>query len=310
MGRKYRVLLGYDGSAYADAAIAELGSAGLPQDVELEICTVSDVWQHPEIVEKIGAVSQNPSSMDLEIIGSVYTKVNAEGLSIAESGAAAAKLAHPRWDVTARALVGSPACELISKSDELESDLVVVGSNGRSAIERVFLGSVSQKILAESRCSVRVARRRAHSSGHGLRVMLAFDGSDFAVRAAFAVAAREWPDGTVFRIVTADDDVFSRPEVSLIDRVPAGKKDTPAAKEWIARVLEKPAAIFREAGLDFTQTVRWGEARGVLLNEAEDWAADSIFVGARGMGRFKRFLIGSVSSALAARARCSVEVVR
>jgi nucleotide-binding universal stress UspA family protein len=48
----------------------------------------------------------------------------------------------------------------------------------------------------------------------------------------------------------------------------------------------------------------------VLITEAEDWDADCIFVGAKGMRGIERLLIGSVSAAVAARAHCSVEVVR
>ena len=48
----------------------------------------------------------------------------------------------------------------------------------------------------------------------------------------------------------------------------------------------------------------------MLIAEAESWGADRIFVGARGMGGIDRFLLGSVSSAVAARAHCSVEVTR
>jgi nucleotide-binding universal stress UspA family protein len=52
------------------------------------------------------------------------------------------------------------------------------------------------------------------------------------------------------------------------------------------------------------------EPKRLLLGEAESWGADCIFVGARGMGRVERFMLGSVSSAVAARAQCSVEIVR
>ena len=53
------------------------------------------------------------------------------------------------------------------------------------------------------------------------------------------------------------------------------------------------------------------EPKRLLIAEAESWGADCIFVGARGgMGRIDRFLLGSVSSAVAARAHCSVEVAR
>ena len=48
----------------------------------------------------------------------------------------------------------------------------------------------------------------------------------------------------------------------------------------------------------------------MILNEANEWNAKSIFMGARGLSRLQRFLLGSVSSSVAARAHCSVEVVR
>jgi nucleotide-binding universal stress UspA family protein len=48
----------------------------------------------------------------------------------------------------------------------------------------------------------------------------------------------------------------------------------------------------------------------LLLSEAERWDADGVFVGARGLSRLERLLLGSVSMAAPPRAQCSVEVVR
>ena len=58
-----------------------------------------------------------------------------------------------------------------------------------------------------------------------------------------------------------------------------------------------------------TLVVKEGDPKRVLIEEAEQWGADCIFVGARGLRRLERFLLGSVSTAVAARAHCSVEVV-
>jgi nucleotide-binding universal stress UspA family protein len=52
------------------------------------------------------------------------------------------------------------------------------------------------------------------------------------------------------------------------------------------------------------------DATRLLVREAEQWGADSIFVGARGLGRLGRLLLGSVSTAVVARAHCTVEVIR
>jgi len=49
----------------------------------------------------------------------------------------------------------------------------------------------------------------------------------------------------------------------------------------------------------------------VLVQVAEEWRADCIFVGATGLtDRFDRFLLGSTAAAVASRAHCSVEVAR
>ena len=54
-----------------------------------------------------------------------------------------------------------------------------------------------------------------------------------------------------------------------------------------------------------------GDARKVLLEEAREWNADGIFVGTRDLkGVIERFRLGSVSTAVATNAHCSVEIVR
>jgi nucleotide-binding universal stress UspA family protein len=64
------------------------------------------------------------------------------------------------------------------------------------------------------------------------------------------------------------------------------------------------------AGLKVSIVVGEREPKTLLCSQADEMKADCIFVGSRGMGRLDRFLIGSVSSGVAARANCSVEVVR
>jgi nucleotide-binding universal stress UspA family protein len=54
-----------------------------------------------------------------------------------------------------------------------------------------------------------------------------------------------------------------------------------------------------------------GDPRRVLIDRAQVWDADSIFVGGRRFsGALERFQLGSVATALVTKAHCSVEVVR
>ena len=54
--------------------------------------------------------------------------------------------------------IGVVAEEVVDLAEELEVDLIVVGSRGRSPIGRALMGSVSDSIVRQARCPVVVAR--------------------------------------------------------------------------------------------------------------------------------------------------------
>ena len=54
----------------------------------------------------------------------------------------------------------------------------------------------------------------------------------------------------------------------------------------------------------------FGSPREVILDEADHWGANLIVVGSHGYRGLTRFLLGSVSQAIASHAKCSVEIVR
>jgi nucleotide-binding universal stress UspA family protein len=59
-----------------------------------------------------------------------------------------------------------------------------------------------------------------------------------------------------------------------------------------------------------TVAVQEADPKKLLIEEAVNWNAETIFLGARGRGRLERMLLGSVSAAIVQRAPCSVEIVR
>jgi nucleotide-binding universal stress UspA family protein len=213
----------------------------------------------------------------------------------------------PGWEILIEAGIGSPGSEIIARADEWRPDLIVVGSHGRTALGRMFFGSVSQKVITEARCSVRVARGRIVEPDVPARIIVGVDGSDEADAAVDEIASRDWPDGSEVRIVNS---AWTLP--------PARDPETAINfAEWIAQETERvmktidgAAEKLGSAGLKVSTVVKEREPKALLCGEAEDLMADCIFVGARGMGRLERFLIGSVSLGVAARANCSVEVVR
>ena len=67
----------------------------------------------------------------------------------------------------------------------------------------------------------------------------------------------------------------------------------------------------RSIGLVVSISIQKGDAKRILLKEAQKWNADVIFVGTREFrNALERFRLGSVSTAVVNNAICSVEIVR
>jgi nucleotide-binding universal stress UspA family protein len=226
-----------------------------------------------------------------------------EAKRLAQKASECLREIFPTWAVTPEARADSPAWALIKKSDEWEPDLIVVGSQGRSAISRMVFGSVSRKVVTEARCSVRVARGRANVSEGPVRLIIGLDSSPNAETAVSAVASREWPSGSEVLLISVLDLMI----LSTWEWLEDVREDQEA---WAAKVLSGPAQQLTEAGLKVSTKVERGDPTRIILKEADDWKSDCIFVGAKGLRGIERFLLGSVSSSIAARAHCSVEVVR
>lgn len=308
-----RLLIAYDGSSAAEAAIDDLASAGLPKSGEAEVITVAEVWLP---LPSTDDASGDDSAAFINEMTEKYREHGERGMGEAEMFArhacARVQTALPAWSVDSTAIYGSPALEIIRKADDIAADLIVVGSNGRSSLSRLILGSIAQKVLSEASCSVRIARGKIEVDPSPQRILVAFDGSKGAKSAVAAVANRNWSEGSEVRLVTVSDPAtpsaigrFVPPVIRPLDKLSVSETallETQSASSL--RILER-------AGLRTGQRVLPGNPKAILKEEAVKWRADCVFLGANMSGSsFERFLIGSTSAAVAARAQCSVEVVR
>ena len=310
-----KILIAYDGSDCAEAALDDLQRAGLPPEAEAQIISVAEVWLPPpppssyEIVEQAREVKV-PS--DLKRVYSKGCAAAKEALAMAERASERVKANFPGWKVSADSSCGSPASEVIFRADEWQPDLVVVGSHGRTALGRFVLGSVSQRVLTEAKCSVRIARGRLEEPGSPVRIILGIDGSPSSEEAARSIAARTWPRASEIKVIIVDDPLVP-PVVG--DIIPAIGKDIEKSNAedevWAELMLTRAAGMLSGLDASVTTEIRQGDPKKELPEAAEEWGADCIFVGSAGFSnRFERFVLGSISGAVAARAHCSVEVVR
>ena len=137
-----------------------------------------------------------------------------------------------------------------------------------------------------------------------MRVLLATDGSDDAGTATNWLAQFPLPPGSRLRVVHA----ISIPP-SAIDAPPV-REFQQSLRDEGRRTAEaaRTALGGRFAGAEVQ--VPEGDPREVILHAAEEWPADLIVLGARGLGAVAGFLLGSVSLAVARHARASVLVVK
>lgn len=58
---------------------------------------------------------------------------------------------------------GNAAQEIIAAASDARADFIVIGSRGRTGLERLLLGSVARNVLFHAPCSVLVVRQRVNS---------------------------------------------------------------------------------------------------------------------------------------------------
>jgi nucleotide-binding universal stress UspA family protein len=292
-----KILIGYDGSQCAESALADLKRAGFPPKVEALVMSVTEEWIPAPA--SIGGVSTTYPKFEFEDLK--------ESAALSNSAKAVLNTIFPEWHVDAEAAIGTPANLLIWKAEDWKPDLIVVGSHGRTALGRFFFGSVSQKVLHGANCSVRVARGKEKSADEPVRLIVGVDGSKDAETAVDAITTRHWPKGSEARVVGAIG-VF--PPVATEYAALEVEKWVTAENARVKEAVEAAATKLRGSGLNVSEVIKEASPKDLLCTEAENMDADCIFIGARGIGRIERFLLGSVSSAVASRAHCSVEVIR
>jgi nucleotide-binding universal stress UspA family protein len=139
-----------------------------------------------------------------------------------------------------------------------------------------------------------------------MKILIGVDDSSFSQIAVEEVARRLWEPGTEVKILSVIETPYN----------PARPTPEDATSEnpfKIARAsVDKAAEVLRRSGNKFEigGDIIEGSPKRVILDEAEAWGADLIVVGSHGRRGLDRFLLGSVSQAVALHAPCSVEIVR
>lgn len=124
------IVVGTDGSRFADAAAVTATNLAQFCNAKVTVISVTTPSHGPE------RRAEAQTAVDLAVTHMKSKGVDAEGL----------------------VLEGQPAMTIVDVARERNADLIITGSHGRGALERVLLGSTSERILSETPCAVLVVK--------------------------------------------------------------------------------------------------------------------------------------------------------
>ncbi len=288
-----KVLLAWDAASSQDCFLNRVASYAWPAETAFFVLTVIEPL--PDLAD----------GLEEELMARATGKAE---------GYAAGLRAHG-FDARAVVRQGDAGDVIVSEAAALQASLVIVGAPTSLRPLHLVTGSVARRVLRFAPCSVQICRTRpAVGADGGLRVLVPVDGSDYSNAAVASLASRPWPDKTVFEVVSVVEPVSAS-----VKYLYPGYTESAEAAQFRAAAMQAAQDAIKTAeetliaaGLKVMDTVMVPLAAPdeLILEEAARWQADLIVMGSHGRRGVTRFLLGSISEAVALHAQCSVEVYR
>lgn len=142
-----------DGSEVGERALADAIDLAGKLDADLHVVHVIQAGLYPSLfMDNIisPGIPADPAQQ------AVYEMLEREAEEILARAADRAAAAGVR--ITTHRQFGDPGSEIVALAGEADADLIIVGSRGKSGIDRFFLGSVSSFVVEHSPVATLVIR--------------------------------------------------------------------------------------------------------------------------------------------------------
>ncbi|MBF0329756.1 MAG: universal stress protein [Nitrospirae bacterium] len=202
-----------------------------------------------------------------------------------------------------------PYKAIVEEAEKRQSDVVVMGRRGKSALEKIFMGSVTSRVIGHTHANVLVVPRKAAISCKN--ILVATDGSEFsamAVSKAIDIAKRCGSNLTVASVVPAEILLNVDPETGYAqNQLELMISEMTAMTE---KNVKDAVELAEKNGVKADGAVLWGRTYDSLVETANKKTIDLIVVGSHGRTGLKRLFMGSVAERVVGLAQCSVLVVK
>jgi nucleotide-binding universal stress UspA family protein len=192
---------------------------------------------------------------------------------------------------------------------ELNADLLIMSTHGRSGISRFMLGSNASAVIQGLRRPVLLLRPQA-LAGDSLprirRVLVTLDGSSFAERVLPWMQQVSTATGAEVLLLAVPEV----PEPALYGAMADAVDELRAQAESNARrYLERTAASLRDLGMHVQPLVEGSRPAMAILDVAEREQVDLIMLATHGRGGMDRLMLGSVADRVIHHSRCPILLV-
>ncbi len=206
----------------------------------------------------------------------------------------------------------NPAADITATVRRQGADLVVMATHGRTGLRRAVLGSVAERVLAESPVPVALLRPGGHRVTHVTTLLVPVDGSPGAsVALGLAVPLART---TRARIVLLD---VVGSVLQYAGLMAAGMAPVAPDPAWDDEALaaarsyvEGLSARLRKAGIEAEGRAVLGRAGATIVETANDVGADLIVMSTHALTGPARALLGSTADEVVREARRPVLLIR
>ena len=145
-----KVLVATDGSPFSDAATAVVAKQFRPQNAEVLVVQAVEppVYSTPPQMAP-GYAPEQTARLE-EQKRQAQESVNRSEKELRAAG----------FEVSSRVVTAEPRTGILDVAEEWKADLIVVGSRGRTGLQRLLMGSVAESVARHAPCSVLIARAR------------------------------------------------------------------------------------------------------------------------------------------------------
>jgi nucleotide-binding universal stress UspA family protein len=142
-----KILVAIDGSDFSQAALQSVIARPWPAGTEVKVL---NVVEPPSLLMGREMAGYDP---EFEV---VWKALRGQAKHLVEK--AAEKLRETKFNVSTELVEGDPKSQIIDIAHEWRADMIVLGSHGRTGINRFLIGSVSQGVVRHAHCSVEIIR--------------------------------------------------------------------------------------------------------------------------------------------------------